>query len=502
MRIRKLRLPSFPDLFFAALLGVVCGRAGGLETFLADGDTGWHIRTGEWILRHHAVPCSDLFSFTRPDAPWMAWEWLTDVVFAKLYSWYGLGAVAGVCAVALCLASAVLMARLLEREAGLWLAAGIALMASSASTIHYLARPHVFSVLFFTLGGWLLDRERARPTRLIWILPLLTVLWANMHGGFTLWLAVLWLLATVAGFERDWRLFRRYTRMAALCSAATLVNPYGWNLHRHIAGYLMSGWILDHVQEFQPPQIRSENMVVFAVLLVAGLATAARTVGPGCCFEPLLIGALALASLRSARHVPFYAIAAAPLIAGESGRWWRQAAGGLCARSAVGLLWKMGAQLSERRGFSIWMPVLGCLVFAATASPVPDFPAQRFPVQAVTAPAGLQAWTGASQRLLTSDQWADYLIFRFDCQRRVFFDGRSDFYGEELGEDYAALLNASPRAREVLARYRIDAALLPHEWALGRMLEGDLGWEIVYRDPVASLFVRRPKENPGGCRMR
>ena len=78
--------PSFADCVFIALVAwlFVCG-ASGWKALLMDGDTGWHIRTGEYILAHHAVPTQDLFSFSRPGAPWFAWEWLTDVLFSVLF---------------------------------------------------------------------------------------------------------------------------------------------------------------------------------------------------------------------------------------------------------------------------------------------------------------------------------------------------------------------------------------------------------------------------------
>src|ERR1051326_8356476 len=106
--------PSFPDLLSAVLLATVFGRPGGLETLLTDGDTGWHIRTGEWILDHQAVPRHDLFSFSMPGAPWTAWEWLSDVLFARLYRWNGLTAVADACAVVLCITAALVLCWLLE----------------------------------------------------------------------------------------------------------------------------------------------------------------------------------------------------------------------------------------------------------------------------------------------------------------------------------------------------------------------------------------------------
>lgn len=501
MRIGKARLPSFPDLFFVSLLAALFCRTHGLEMLLTDGDTGWHIRTGEWILQTGSIPRHDLFSFSRPNAPWTAWEWLSDVVFAKLYAWHGLTAVCGACALVLCLASGILFSCLLARGVGLWLAAGAAFAATSASTIHYLARPHVFSILLFTAGLWVLDRDRRSRSHLLWLLPPLTALWCNLHGGFTLWLAVLWLLVLASAFERDKAACARYLRLAALCSAATLLNPYGWNLHRHIAEYLASPWIMKAVQEFQPPQIRAENMLVFAVLLVSAAALAARAAARGEWFEPLLVWALGLAALRSARHVPFFAMAAALVIASEFALWWHAASSRRPRRSASRVLWEMGLQFGRRSLPTAWSLPLAAAMFLFTNPRVSDFPPKRFPVRAVAAMNTVLAPAGSQPRILTSDQWGDYVIFRLYPRQRVFFDGRSDFYGEKLGADYQALLGTSVRAREVLGRQSFDLALLPHEWALERVLEEDRGWECVYRDDVAALFSRRAGSGPAWAKV-
>src|SRR5437588_12205325 len=76
-------VPSFSDCFFLAILvWLFVAGVSGWKALLMDGDTGWHIRTGEYILNHGTVPRQDLFSYSKPDAQWFAWEWLSDVVFA------------------------------------------------------------------------------------------------------------------------------------------------------------------------------------------------------------------------------------------------------------------------------------------------------------------------------------------------------------------------------------------------------------------------------------
>src|SRR6266576_2357591 len=86
-------LPSLTDFAFLTPMAFLFGRMDGVKTLLSDCDTGWHIRTGEWILANHQAPAHDIFSFSKPGEPWFAWEWLSDVVLAKLSALGGLQAV-------------------------------------------------------------------------------------------------------------------------------------------------------------------------------------------------------------------------------------------------------------------------------------------------------------------------------------------------------------------------------------------------------------------------
>src|ERR1700693_4222618 len=96
-------LPSMTDFAFLMPLIFIFAGMHGAKTLLGDGDTGWHVRTGEWILAHGRVPDKDVFSFTRPGQPWFAWEWLWDVGAAWLHQHFGMAAVvlASMCVLAL-----------------------------------------------------------------------------------------------------------------------------------------------------------------------------------------------------------------------------------------------------------------------------------------------------------------------------------------------------------------------------------------------------------------
>jgi hypothetical protein len=97
---------------------------------------------------------------------------------------------------------------------------------------------------------------------------------------------------------------------------------------------------------------------------------------------------------------------------------------------------------------------------------------------------------GRPARILTSDQWGDYLIYRQYPDQRVFIDGRSDFYGPEVGRKYLDLLNAAPNWEDIVEQYHFDLALLPLDWPLGRVMMRHPGWQVRYQDRQAILLER------------
>ncbi len=493
--LHRLLVPSFVDLFFVTLLLAAFARPGGLEALLADGDTGWHIRTGQLVLATGSVPVTDPFSFTRPGDPWFAWEWLSDTLFALVFGRLGLAGVAALSAVVLALAAAALFCWLLRRESGLWIALALTLAAVSASTVHYLARPHVFSILFYTLTLWLLDEDAGRAGARLWLLAPMCALWANLHAGFVVLPATVLLAAAVSLARSRSGAALRFASVSLACVAASLLNPYGWRLHAHVFAYLNSSWILEHVQEFQSPNIRTEGMLLFAVLLLAAAALASRTMARGRWMEGLLVLVWGFAALRSARHIPLFAVAAAPVVAGEFALWYARRVSLAGPRSLWRAVGELASELGRGRHASLWMAAAAVAMIAGRGlAPESGFPRSHFPVAALEKNQE-RLLAGAAPRILSSDQWADYLIFRLFPRQRVFFDGRSDFYGPRLGADYRVLQSGTGNWRELLDRYRFDLALLPRSWPLSTVLTREPEWRLLYQDSEAVLVERVPGSN-------
>ncbi len=491
--------PSISDVFFVALiLWLFVYGASGWIALLGDGDTGYHIRTGQWILETHRVPTHDLFSFSRPAAPWFAWEWLTDVIYALAFGAAGLKGIV-LLAGAMIAATATLVLRYtLWRGANPLVAAFTTLLSVGASSMHFLARPHLFTLLLLPLSLWIVEADRRKRTAWLWALVPMTALWTNLHGGFVIFLACVALLVAACVIEAALGKtrrseIRRYGALLAGCSAASLANPYGVQLHVHIWQYLRADWIRDIVQEFQAPTFRSEGQLQFEALLVAGLIATGYLLRRRMLVEALWVLFLAHSSLTSVRHAPLYAMVAAPLIAGLISDGWESAVAGAKKTAAARILYELGADLAAGfRRTSLW-PALLIAALAATGASSPwagqwprDFPSVMFPTAMVSRHADLIA----SGRLLTPDQWGDYIIYHFYPRQKVYVDGRSDFYGQQMGQEYIELLNASYGWKQILARRGFTVALLPVNWPLASILKLDREWRMVADDGQALLFER------------
>ncbi|HUS05849.1 MAG TPA: hypothetical protein VMZ52_06125, partial [Bryobacteraceae bacterium] len=188
----RLFSPSLSDLFFlfiTAWLFLVSPL--GWQRLLLDADTALHTRIGQYILSTGTVPHQDLFAFSKTPSAWYAFEWLSETAFAWLYGlagWKGITLLAGAL---IALYLTVLLKYAVWKGANGLAAVMVTLMTATATAIHYHARPHLFTLLLLACAVWLLDYNRRHGGRLIWLLVPLTALWANLHGGFFIFLVLL-----------------------------------------------------------------------------------------------------------------------------------------------------------------------------------------------------------------------------------------------------------------------------------------------------------------------
>jgi hypothetical protein len=505
-------MPSLSDLAFLTPPLVLFWCTTGVGWLLTDSDTGWHIRTGEWILKNGRVPVTDIFSFTKAGQPWFAWEWLSDVLMAEVHEHFGL---AGIVLVSLVLlgATSAFVYRSTRGESGHRVSAIVlAALAMATSTIHWLARPHLLTPLFAAVFCCALGQiERERRSVLLWILPLITAAWVNLHGGFFVGIVLLATYAMGTATEelldrrrRDaWIRARPYLWTAVASALASLVNPYGYHLHLHIARYLAASFYLKHISEFQSIDFHSFTAAYFETLLVMAIAAAVWHVGKGRWVHVLMLLSWSHLALFSARNIPIFAVVAAPGV-GLAIREWLEYARFRCPREWAGKVSaslaeletgvRIIAEINERRRWHL-VPSLGLLLLTLVLGHPgrvkflrSEFDCNRFPVDAATFLA--QKEYRPSLRLYSSWQWGGYLIYRLWPSLSVFDDGRTDFYGPPFVEEGLRAWEACPDWAEIFAKYSVNAALVPADSALATVLHERADWKLVYSDRVALIFVK------------
>src|SRR5262245_49595050 len=144
-RIVQWIFPSIKDVLFLAYLFVpILVNSSGV---LYDGDTGWHIRNGEHILQSRSFPRSDYFSYTHQGKEWFAWEWLADVVLAVFHKYAGLNGIVVWANLTFALTYATLFRWMVQRGGNVFVCLAYSTIAGFASAVHWLARPHLFTML-------------------------------------------------------------------------------------------------------------------------------------------------------------------------------------------------------------------------------------------------------------------------------------------------------------------------------------------------------------------
>jgi hypothetical protein len=507
-------LPSAADLIFVLVVGAMsCGLVA--TRLLGDAGTGWHIRNGQLILRSHSVPHADPFSASTNGRPWYAWEWMYDAAIAAAHQRLGLNGVVFFSAVVIGLTFALLFRLLLRRGTLRQVAVIFFLLSLIASSIHFFARPHVLSWLFTLIWFESLDSAElaagsAAQRRLFW-LPVLMLFWVNLHGGFVLGfvLLALYFLSGLIDFFRaagearqfSARRLRELGAVTGLSLVASVVNPYGYNLHVHVYRYLSDRWLMNHIDEFLAPNFHGIPQQCFAALLLITILTLA-VARERIRLSHLSVVMLAASSgLYASRNLPVASI----LLAVIAGPLLSKAIFGTASNADIppgtlisrfrSFASRMGNLETDLRGhlWPVAAVICGLMICANSGRlfswQVMDahFDAKRFPVEA----AGVIAERGIHDPIFTLDSWGGYLIYRLYPHTRVFVDDRHDLYGSEFLKEYLKTIRVEPGWDALLTENHVNWVLVPKESPLANALRGALQWRVFYEDGTAVLFQRR-----------
>ena len=512
----RTRMVLFASFLVAATAGHFLGGN------VADPDLWGHVRYGQMILEGHGLPREDVFSYTAPGAPFYDHEWLTDLVFASLFA---LGGSAALVVLKLLLSAVMLLAMLdaIRRTVecltpdepphpltvAAALIAALAVIAPGATF-----RPQLFTMVFLALEVAMLlraDRRLERgsvlPVQLA-ALPPMTLVWANLHGGFLVGLGLLGvycatrigasLLQRVRGVTAD---LEPQQMVAVACVgllslAAPLVNPYGLELYTYLADTLdMHG----EISEWYPVALFSTEFLRFKILCLAAVVSAGiawRMRRPGAAGRVLLawmISFLAVAALlafRHQRHTVLFGIAVAPLL-------------------VVGLEQVRRAALARWPALAPRRPVFAAVACGAVAIALVQlhgfgtriardgleirYGRMDYPVDAVE----FMRTHGIGGNVAMPFEWGAYTIAKLAPEARVFIDGRFEaVYPPQVIADYFAFMHGTEGWERLLEAYPTDVVVVQRWRNIHPRLFAHPDFENVYSDPASLVFVRRSPENP------
>ncbi len=400
---------------------------------ITDPDFWWHLKTGQYIVETRSIPHTDIFSSLRFGSEWVTHEWLSEVLIYSVFRTLSYGGLIVVFSILITVAFWIVSQQCRNRGAHPYVA-GFALLLGAASTMPtWGVRPQMLSLLFASIFISFLDRysRREKMPSIWWLVPLM-ILWVNLHAGFALGLALV-----------------------------LLKSP-----------------------DFHQPIFQA--LVLLLLATFSALALSNRRARPG---QLLLLVATAWATLRSGRNVAFFALVAMPLLAEHSmafianhrwGRW-------LCASEETRSGEKTG--LKFVLNFFLLIIVLVIVVWGVSRAVANQrvSEAQKFPAVAVDFILAQRP----PQPIYNEYAWGGYLIWRLYPDYRVYIDGRADVYGGDLMKEFLAVNDGNRTWREPLDNHNIRTVLVKPDVALASLLRQDSGWQKVFEDKQAIIFVRR-----------
>jgi hypothetical protein len=511
-------LPNVGDLLFVGVCQLLLFMR---PSFIfSDGSTGWHLVTGNYILKEHLIPNKDILSYTFVGKAWVAYEWFSDMLMALLVQWGGLGLLA--LAVSAALAGLVLALYQRMRQGGthFCLAFVIAFFGLLASANHWLVRPHIFTFwgvyLFYTrLEDFYRGKINFRSVAL-WLVPYM-MLWVNSHPAFLLAYAItgLYFVATAIGAlsadeaATKGRRFKECGLLIALLGGlflASLANPYGFGLYHYIAEYLKGTAILAQTDEFKSPvfhgNLHAFCLEVLFVLVVFGLWLGGRRATLP---SVMMTSAFAFLSLSAVRNIALFSIVVQPVLGVlYGGTTLLRGTARACLKPLEKLL--VGFNEEEARSTKHYLPLFYVVVVASltifgahtggtqdssassSAALKADFDVDSQPSETLgyIAKNKLKAEEG-----LALDNWGG--IIKYKLGMPVFIDDRADFYGEKFYSDYGIICEGRPGYRELLDSHHINWILFPKESLVVKLLkekQGDQFWTVACEDKASVLLVR------------
>ncbi len=457
---------------------------------IADPDFWWHLQTGEWMAANHSIPHTDPFSFTLAGKTWVAHEWLSELF---IYMLFRLGSYALLIITFASIITAAFFLTYLRcpTESRPYVAGFVLLLGAVSTGPTWGVRPQMISLLLTALFLYLLDRYRKTSRlRYILVLPAVSLVWVNLHGGFPLGFAIIAIyilgeaIDTLVGISTkkvtsEVAAFKHVFFLAgvlALCVLTVLANPNGFRLYLYPFETLNSPSMQQFIQEWASPDFHQFEWqpLAWLFLLILGLGLLGRK--STSITNILLVVGFGYAALRSMRNIPLFALVAVPVLAEQ-----------------IGSLVRIKPQIQAQNRWLAWLSTAILLfgILAAGLRFMTVIQNQEKTTQE-TFPSGAVDWiltTRPSGNIYNTYGWGGYLIWRLYPDYRVYIDGRADVYGDTFIYQYLQIYRGQSNWEKIFSSQGVRLVVIEPGSGLAFALRHSPGWAVAYEDKLSVIFT-------------
>jgi len=459
---------------------------------VTDPDFWWHLRTGQLIVQTHAIPLKDIFSFTNFGKPWVAHEWLSELLIYGLFRVGSYGLL--VLVFSLIITGAFFLSYMRCPKGARPYVAGFSLFLGALATAPtWGVRPQMISLLFTSLVLYLLTCYWQHGNiKYILSLPLITLLWVNLHAGYFLGLLIIAIFIFGGLIEhllvrvfkkRNTTGFNSKSLLSLSCIfgfsiITTLINPNGVHIIIYPFQTLTSQAMQQFIQEWFSPdfhQLMWQPLAWFILLLIGFGMVGNKSISPTNIILTIVFG---YAALISARHIPLFAIVAIPVLSEQIESLIKipknlQASGKLLAIATPLLLLSLILVTVFR---------FHQVIEDQSASEQKSFPKAAVDWIKINQPSG---------KIFNSYGWGGYLIWRLSPAYPVYIDGRADVYGDKFIYRFIDIYHAEPGWENYLLSDKVDLVLIEPNSNLANALRLSPLWKIVFEDVGSIIFSRK-----------
>ena len=474
-------------LEYSAIAALLVTFFGFFAVKVSDIDFWWHIAAGKMILANGAIPSQDPFGVydaaNSCGQTVLKSEWLGQVLLYFAYRFFELDGVIFLRAGALTACLGIVYWRC--RIAGAKLPFTLIMLALTglAILLHTGERPQLFSFLYLSLVFLLLDMHLQTARRwLLYLVPLIFLLWANTHGGVVFGVGVLGLFCM--GYLLENQLATgsfhapqngRMLVVVGLSIVAFLLAPSVLNTFKCIVLH-ETGSIRERESEYATPWALWPITIYYWGFFAATLASLPGFFGRAYLKQAIVVCAVAAFSLTGYRYIPLFTLLAAPYIAASLSRMFRRVQVPDTTVNLVALaitLFFLAYGFKQERIF-------------------------QHGTQEARYPGAAVAFIKAKHlggRMFNTMNWGGYLLWNLSPTVTIYMDGR--MLDRNRVAPYTHILWMTPDGQRFFEQADFDLVLVPH----GNMFTGEKypiinyllkhpGWQAVYQDEAGYLFAK------------